>query len=94
MREGYLEGKAEEKRPRQSRVQKIGYDYGHKEAFLGEERARVRRAISGTLRRSASVLFFFCSYWYSIQSPDGVCYHYCPRLILLYPISAPPKNKR
>ena len=58
-REGYLESKAEEKRPRQSRVQKIGYDYGHKEAFLGEERARVRRAISGTLRRSASVLFFF-----------------------------------
>ena len=58
MKEGYLGSKAE----RQSRVQKIGYDYGHKEAFLREERARVRRAVSGPLRRSASVLFFFCSY--------------------------------
>lgn len=55
MKEGYLGSKAE----RQSRVQKIGYDYGHKEAFLREERARVRRAVSGPLRRSASVLFFF-----------------------------------
>jgi hypothetical protein len=57
-REGYLGSKAEEKGPRQSRVQKIGYDYEHKEAFLREEWARVRRAVSGTLRRSASVLFF------------------------------------
>jgi hypothetical protein len=62
VREGYLGSKAEEKGPRQSRVQKIGYDYGHKEAFLREERARVRRAVSGPLRRSASVLFFSGSY--------------------------------
>ena len=62
MREGYLGSKAEEKGPRQCRVQKIGYDYEHKEAFLREERARVRRAVSGTLRRSASVLYFFLLY--------------------------------
>lgn len=35
MREGYLERKADEKEPLQSRVQKIGCEYGHKEAFLG-----------------------------------------------------------
>ena len=71
MKEGYLGSKAE----RQSRVQKIGYDYGHKEAFLREERARVRRAVSGPLRRSASVLFFFFARTLcSIQSPDGVSY--------------------
>ncbi len=59
MRKGYLERKADKKEPLQSRVQKIGCEYGHKEAFLGEERAQVRHAVSGPLRRSASVLFFF-----------------------------------